>query len=924
MLRPIIAAHLYLAASLMRALGDTNLSGWAYPAANGRMIRQPDALGNRVLDYASVGYMGGTSAIPAVIVKTNLSPVVGVDNGPRIQAAINYVSVLPLVNGFRGAVFLNAGEYAISNSITISASGVVLRGAGDGTNGTILRAAGPRPTADVSTNKAPLVIISGSGSAATSGTARNITNNYVPVGARSFNVDNTSGLSVGSRVMITRPSPTNWIHDIGMDLVSPAWTAGSFNVPSERFITRIEGNLITLDAPLTCALEAQYGGGTIQTYAWSGRIINVGVEDIRGISDFDPSITNNTGASSYYYSDELHALDFIAADAVENAWVRRVTSQSFGYGCVHLTSGSRNVTVRDCNSLDPVSIITGERRYAFALQDARNCLVQNCYTRNDRHQFITDSLNTGPNVFVDGLSDNAFNDAGPHFRWGTGAIWDNITVNGDNLDVRNRGNYGTSHGWAGANEVVWNAKADGFIVENPPTARNWLIGSIGPLAVNTGAVGPHPDGTYDSLGTNVFPNSLYYAQLQDRLAAPNLQTREYWLGVIDQFAASSPTGEVVAADSVWRTSVQSVAGAAPLNGFNLVTNNQWIPFTFNYSLSVTDRIIGATLALAMRSASGNYSNATLYLESITDSTSFSSLGWSPVGADTNTTVRVLDLSSRLNLLGDGKLNLAVAGDVGIDWALLEFQVAPVQAYSTNVSLPEADAYVWNGAAAGSNFGIVNTLQVKTGSTSVQRQAYLRWNLTGCPTNFLQARVRLMPVGVGTNGYENGIALVTNNAWNENLINWSNQPFGGKRFATWIPAANVPVEFVVTPQVQAAFVGDGQFSLELISLSNNGGSGVTSYASREDADPARRPQLLLVSVASPQFTNSVRTADGSFILSGTGAVGGAYRILATTNVLQPLTNWTAMTTGTFSSGGAFSYTNQQATNFPRRFYRAVSP
>ena len=294
-----------------------------------------------------------------------------------------------------------------------------------------------------------------------------------------------------------------------------------------------------------------------------------------------------------------------------------------------------------------------------------------------------------------------------------------------------------------------------------------------------------------------------------------------------------------------------------------------------------------------------------------------------MGADTNTTVRVLDLNSQLNLLGDGKLNLAVAGDVGIDWALLEFQVTPAWTYVTNSILPVADAYVWNGTAAGSNFGTATTLQVKTGSASVQRQAYLRWNLVGYPTNFTQARIRFTPLSVGTNGYENGAALVTNNAWDESLITWSNQPIGGKRFATWIPTTNSPIEFIVTPQVQAALAGDGLLSLELISLSNNGGSGVTSYASREDADPARRPQLLLVWLASPKFTNFVRGVDGSFTLSGTGPAGAAYRILATTNLIQPLTNWTAMTTGTFS-GGAFSIANLQTTNFPQRYFRVVMP
>src|ERR1043165_414003 len=356
--RPLLATFVLLAsasglAPIARA--STNLSTWAFASANGRMLCQPDALGNRILDYSMVGYKGGTMPIPDVTVKTNVAPGVG-DDTARIQGAINYVKTLPLdANGFRGAVLLSAGEYQISNSITIDASGIVLRGVDDGSDtntSTILRAVGARTNASVSGDHAPLIIISGSGSASTSGTARNITNNYVPVGARSFNVDSTSGLTVGSRVRIVRPSPTNWIQDIGMDLVSPAWTAGSFNVPSERFITRIEGNRITLDAPLTCALEAKYGGGTIQTYAWSGRITNVGIEDIRGVSDFDSTVVTNTGASSNYFADELHALCFIEVDTAENIWVRRSTSQYFGYGCVHLKTGTRAATVRDCNSLD--------------------------------------------------------------------------------------------------------------------------------------------------------------------------------------------------------------------------------------------------------------------------------------------------------------------------------------------------------------------------------------------------------------------------------------------------------------------------------------------------------------------------------------------------------------------------------------------
>jgi hypothetical protein len=48
---------------------------------------------------------------------------------------------LPLdANGFRGAVFLNAGTYNVNSPIFIRTSGVVLRGAGQATNGSIIMA----------------------------------------------------------------------------------------------------------------------------------------------------------------------------------------------------------------------------------------------------------------------------------------------------------------------------------------------------------------------------------------------------------------------------------------------------------------------------------------------------------------------------------------------------------------------------------------------------------------------------------------------------------------------------------------------------------------------------------------------------------------------------------------------------------------
>src|SRR5262249_7083054 len=114
------------------------------------------------------------------------------------------------------------------------------------------------------------------------GTEHNITDNYVPVGAHSFHVDSIAGLQVGDSVIVHRPSPANWIHDLGMDVSKLAWLPGTKDLESDRVITHIDAqhNRITIDAPLTDALEQKYGGGTIFKYSFPGRIDHVGVENL--------------------------------------------------------------------------------------------------------------------------------------------------------------------------------------------------------------------------------------------------------------------------------------------------------------------------------------------------------------------------------------------------------------------------------------------------------------------------------------------------------------------------------------------------------------------------------------------------------------------------------------------------------------------
>jgi len=203
--------------------------------------------------------------------------------------------------------------------------------------------------------------------------------------------------------------------------------------------------------------------------------------------------------------DEEHAWEAVEVGNLRDGWVQNVTAVHFGYSCVSLLEGARRITVQDCAFLDPVSRITGARRYSFNVS-GQLCLVQRCYARGGRHDFVMHSRARGPNAFVDCVADRTYCASGPHHRWATGTLYDNVSC--EELYVRWRADWGSGHGWPGANTVFWNCRADHVICQKPPTAQNWCVGCTGHIRGN---------GRIRSSGEPVSPRSLYLEQLEDRL-----------------------------------------------------------------------------------------------------------------------------------------------------------------------------------------------------------------------------------------------------------------------------------------------------------------------------------------------------------------------------------------------------------------------
>jgi hypothetical protein len=76
------------------------------------------------------------------------------------------------------------------------------------------------------------------------------------------------------------------------------------------------------------------------------------------------------------------------------------------------------------------------------------------------------------------------------------------------------------------------------------------------------------------------------------------------------------------------------------------------------------------------------------------------------------------------------------------------------------------------------------------------------------------------------------------------------------------------------------------------------------------------------VLVPPTILSQQALGGSFQLVFTGPDGQPFKVLASTDISLPMTNWTVLTNGAFA--GAVTINDLTATNYPARFYRISSP
>ena len=499
-----------------RAIFDNGApaSSWVFYDAAGQLsYRTIDARGDRIMDYSHSGYMGGGVAFPAVDNKVTLSPTASGDDTARIQAAINQVAAMPADSrGIRGAVMLNAGTYRVGGTLNINTSGVVLRGAGSGTSGTIL-SLGSTPHNAIS--------VAGSGTWAQTGTV-NITNSYVSSGTRTITVSSASGFAVGDNVIIERPVTSSWVqfmsmHDLVRNGAPQTWLSTSTRIKTDRTITAISGNQITLDVGLTDSFDSTYLGtpvGTISKYTFSGRIRQVGVERLRvtapaGNPDSPPSYKLlGFGAVLDGWAVDLHGVDLRNGVSI-NDTCRRVTFDRVVLAHTYPSN-------------------TAAKPGDFAISGTQSLVMRSkSLNAGGVYYVLTQSTDTGPFVLLDYEATGGIS-VQPHQRWATAFLTDRGNIDGG-LEYMDRGYYGSGHGWTIGWAVAWNVTADTFTVQRPPGTQNWAIGFKGTIRDQgePGSSYQPPRGIHESQGTFVQPGSLYLAQLCERLGPQALSNIGY-------------------------------------------------------------------------------------------------------------------------------------------------------------------------------------------------------------------------------------------------------------------------------------------------------------------------------------------------------------------------------------------------------------
>lgn len=766
-----------------------------------------------IQDFSYAGYKAGEQPLPTIA-----GPVFNVTQPPynanntgasdatlAIQSAINAAQ-----SAGGGVVLLPAGTYSVSVQggnacvLQINAANVVLRGAGVGSTFLL----------NTSTNmrSKSIILVTGPSSAGfySSGVASASISQDLHGPTTVIPVTSTSGFTPGQWVTVRADCTDAWITEHN----EPDWLGYGSQLQGIAYFRRVVAvsavsNTITINAPTRYYLKTRDNARVVRLS--SGPLTGCGLEDFsignvqHGGTGWGEDDYTVAGTPAYDVHDSF-AVRMVRA---RDSWMRNVaTFQPAGNTttCDLLSNGillseCSQVTLTNCDFQRAQYGGGGGNGYMYRLQNANECLLDNCRSTFTRHGFVLSHMSSSGNVYhgcIDkdsgrqtgdtGFQTTAGSNSDHHMHFSHGNLIDTCTGDGSGFEARYRP-YGTAplHDLTAAHSVFWNTRGIGsgpsYVVTTEQSRYGYVIGTRGTRSsVSLSTYGgtkcnpvDHVEGT--ALGDTLEPFSIYEDQLSRRLNLPHVT-------LPSNLTLGFPT--------------------------NCVRLRPWIQ-------------IGPT------NAATNAFTAAWRVVSAPGLVLFSS---------SNAPDPLLTFADR----GTNEVELTVTANGYQTTARVAIYLAPDN--TTESLTPVADTYVRDGSFATTNYGLETTLQLKKNATvGYTRYAFLRFNLLSATlTNFNRACLELHSPGPPAAGSAPMLELhfVTNDVWSETGMTWNTQPAFGQIITNWPMSTNGMDRVEITSTVLAA--GNHLLSLGLL-IFNPFSDTVYSFDSRE-ASAGLPPQLVL--------------------------------------------------------------------------------
>lgn len=491
--------------------------------------------GGRFLhDFSYAGYHNGetvppdNSSLPVLDVVTGFGAD---DTGTADATAAIQQAIDAAGSAGGGIVYLPAGIYRCDGTLTVNASRIVLRGAGE--NASFLYFTSVPPGA-------------GTGHITFRGNVTRTTEELLAEDGqnRSFEVrvEDASGFNVGDDVAVGWVITDDFIAEHGM---TGTWISfnGQWKPFFRREITAIDmassPNVITLDVPLRYPARMR-DGASIRLE--QGYLEGCGVEAI--------SLSNAVEKSAAWSQNQIHVLGM---DGVKDSYLYRVSSfqspaasdieekhlQSSGIGI----SGSKRVTISRCRMEKAQHRGDGGNGYLFEVRYSSEILYLDCIARDGRHNFIQ-NWDFGATGIVwlrcESTGSTAISVLGAieipvrayseyHHSLAMACLVDSCLFD-DGWATGNRGDWSSGAGHTATETVLWNTRGlENALIRSFNYAQGYVIGTedIGlyvetDTGLSTLHLGTAPvDYTEFVNGARYLrPQSLYESQRSRRLGLP--------------------------------------------------------------------------------------------------------------------------------------------------------------------------------------------------------------------------------------------------------------------------------------------------------------------------------------------------------------------------------------------------------------------